>query len=245
MKRRTIIILSLTIVLLGAIIVAGVHYLYSGLDPMAPSIRSEVKMQALSDSASAAKPAKTQAPSQAQPQESAKAEEQAKPKEQPKAEAAAKPAEKPATAKPAEAKPSAKPAEKKPDATAWKVKNSATLKQNTLKQNADGSISLLDDKGKAQWSVKLQGAVTGAVGEVDFYAHGKLQYLLCDGSSVHLLDRLGHEVKGFPVKTPKKMVSGPVKKSVGGRNYWEFTAADVSVSYLTLKDKKWSGNLNR
>ena len=116
----------------------------------------------------------------------------------------------------------------------FKVKNCATGKTNLLRQNKDNSIELLDEKGKSQWKMPLGGRLCGMVGEVDYFNNGKIQYLFATGTEVHLVDRLGREVKGFPRTLPSPAVLGPEKMAVKGANYWRVDTQDGTL-YLSLK----------
>lgn len=113
------------------------------------------------------------------------------------------------------------------------VTNCGTGKRNTLRQNADNSLELIDEKGKSLWKMSLPGQIAGAVGQVDYYSNGKIQFLFCQGSKLHLVDRLGREVSGFPMTLPYEVISGPVKSQIKGKSYWRADTAQGPV-YLTV-----------
>lgn len=118
----------------------------------------------------------------------------------------------------------------------FRVKNTGTGKANTISQNKDNSIVLKDENGKELWKKSLGAKLCGMVGEVDFYRNGKIQFLMVEGSKVHLIDRLGKEVDGFPMTLQSKGILGPEKVSVKGTNYWKVLTEDGEV-YLNIKKK--------
>lgn len=118
----------------------------------------------------------------------------------------------------------------------FRVKNTGTGKTNTISQNKDNSIVLKDENGKELWKKPFGAKLCGMVGEVDFYRNGKIQFLMVEGSKVHLIDRLGKEVDGFPMTLQSKGILGPEKVSVKGTNYWKVLTENGEV-YLNIKKK--------
>lgn len=134
------------------------------------------------------------------------------------------------------AQPTQKPAElaTPKGAQTFSVKNCATLKQNTLRQNADNSLELLDENGKTLWKKPFPGKICGSVAQVDHLGNGKIQFLMAEGQRLHLIDRLGREVSGFPMKLPAKALKGPYAAKAKGQNCWKVVTASGTVYY----DKK-------
>ena len=134
------------------------------------------------------------------------------------------------------AQPAQKPAElaTPKGAQTFSVKNCATLKQNTLRQNADNSLELLDENGKTLWKKPFPGKICGSVAQVDHLGNGKIQFLMAEGQRLHLIDRLGREVSGFPMKLPAKALKGPYAAKAKGQNCWKVVTASGTVYY----DKK-------
>ncbi len=160
MKRNTLIVLCSLIAVLAAIIVAGVSYLYSGVD-------SETKPaadQTVVDKAEVADTDPMEEDAQSEPEAASEKSPEKQP-EQPSAVKAAAPAE-------------------------FTVTNCGTGKQNTIRQNADNSLELIDEKGKSLWKMSLPGQIAGAVGQVDYYSNGQIPSLSCQGNKLHLVDRL-------------------------------------------------------
>lgn len=196
MSKRTVIVLLSVIVLLAAIIAAGVAYLYAGVG---------VEESRVADF------------------------EQEEPQEE-------------VTPQPETAVPVAEPADTvlssiKPvdiPSGPFKVKNCATGKDNLIRQNKDNSLELVDEKGKVLWRIPFPGKLCGMVGQVDYYNNGKIQYLMAACDKVHLIDRLGREVSGFPRQLPENAVVGPDKVTVRGTNYWRVDT-EKKTYYLNLR----------
>lgn len=117
------------------------------------------------------------------------------------------------------------------------VTNCGTGRQNTIRQNPDNSLELIDEKGKSLWKMSLKGRIAGAVGQVDYYSNGKIQFIFCIGSQLHLVDRLGREVKGFPMALPYEVISGPARAEIKGKSYWRADTVNGPL-YITVKDKQ-------
>lgn len=212
MKRRNIILLTILIVLMCAVIVVELIYLY----PPAHNGRSDVNLAPVEQNEGQA--------AQKTERKSAQAEPEAKETEAPKAD----------VAKP---EPEAKPAAKQDKLLEFKVKNSATNKINTLRQNADNSLSLLDHNGKSLWKIAFPGPIVGNVEQIDIYSNLKIQYLIAEGSKLHLIDRLGREVKNFPLALGSKALGGPEAVKQGQNSYWSIKTEKGTV-YFDRKNVK-------
>lgn len=108
------------------------------------------------------------------------------------------------------------------------VTNCATGKKNTLYQNDHLSICLRDENGKDLWGVPFKESLCGRVGELDYYANGKIQFLFAAGSKLYLMDRLGRFVKGFPVDLGAQVLLGP--------DVYDFTGAHGYTVMVLLAD---------
>lgn len=89
------------------------------------------------------------------------------------------------------------------------VKNFKTGKMNTLRQNADNSLTMLDETGAESWTIVFPGPVTDKVAEVDIFGNGKIQYMMTESDKLHCIDRLGREVEGFPIQLSAVATAGP------------------------------------
>lgn len=238
MKDKTWIFLSVIVVLMTAVVVAGVHALYAGLDPAEEEsvdilpVYSEDQLTALmqDDDIDYSFPTSTEVEKQTPGKEEAKSEPVTKKetktepaKAAPKAETA--PKEEP---KPAETK---KPLE-------FKVKNFRTGKMNTLKQSSDTyKLQLIDHTGKSMWTVKLSGPIVGPVAEVDNLYAGKIQFMVAVGDKLHIFDLKGNELKGYPKTAAGTITKGPVKTTKGNASCFKVETDKGTVYYNTKTAK--------
>ena len=128
----------------------------------------------------------------------------------------------------------------------FKIRNSATGKDNTFYQNSHLSLCLQDENGKDVWGIPFKHPVLGYVKEIDFYDNGKLQYLFAADSKLYLIDRLGRFVGGFPIDLGKKIAVGPeVYQFSGDKGYSAMVLhKDNTVGLYDLQGKtlaSWKG----
>ncbi len=80
------------------------------------------------------------------------------------------------------------------------VRNHASGNKEVLIQDKSNKLSFISAKGKVRWSKQLDSKILGKIHQVDKYKNGKIQYLFNTRNALHLLDRNGDNVAGFPVK---------------------------------------------
>ena len=122
----------------------------------------------------------------------------------------------------------------------FRVKNSGTGKMNLFYQNSHGAICLQEEGGKGLWGVPFKGKLCGTAQTLDYYANGKLQILFASGSSIYLIDRLGHYVNGFPVDLGKTVLLGPDVYDFNGANAYNIIVLhkDNTIEMYNLKGRK-------
>ena len=99
----------------------------------------------------------------------------------------------------------------------FEVLNCGTGKANLFYQAPNLSLCLKDkESGKGLWGVSFDQPICGAVGSIDYFANGKLQFLFAAGSRLYLIDRLGRFVSGFPVELGKEVLLGPAVYDFSG-----------------------------
>lgn len=76
-------------------------------------------------------------------------------------------------------------------------------------QDMANNLYLFSNTGKRLWKRNVGERALGDPVQIDFFANGKLQMLFVTENFIHLLDRNGNYVDGFPVKI-KAGASGPV-----------------------------------
>ena len=84
--------------------------------------------------------------------------------------------------------------------------NHKTGENEIVVQDASNHLLLINAKGESIWKIELDG-VADKIYTVDALRNKKYQLLMCTGAFIHLIDRNGKEVDGFPVKLPARAVS--------------------------------------
>ena len=122
----------------------------------------------------------------------------------------------------------------------FKVKNSATGRDNLFCQNAHGAICLQEEDGKGIWGVPFGKPLCGTAYNVDYYANGKLQIIFGSGSDIYVIDRLGRFVSGFPVSLGKEMLLGPDVYDFSGRRAYNIMVLhkDNTIEMYNLKGQQ-------
>jgi len=80
------------------------------------------------------------------------------------------------------------------------VKNHNTHSFETLFQDSLNILYLVSDEGEILWADSLPSKITTEIHQIDFYKNGKLQYLFATEHAIHLYDRNGDIVDGYPIK---------------------------------------------
>ncbi len=80
------------------------------------------------------------------------------------------------------------------------VRNHVNLSFETIIQDSTRAIHLISSKGEQLWKYTCDGPIISDVHQIDFYKNSKLQYLFATKNTVYLVDRLGNDVEGFPLK---------------------------------------------
>lgn len=128
----------------------------------------------------------------------------------------------------------------------FRVKNSGTGKMNQFYQQDNMYLCLKEESGKGLWGVPFSEPICGTANTIDYYANGKLQILFGAGTKLHLIDRLGRFVTGFPVDLKKEILIGPdVYDFNGARRYNVMVLhKDNTIEMYNLKGQKpesWKG----
>lgn len=65
-------------------------------------------------------------------------------------------------------------------------------------QDARGQLYQISSEGEINWKIPLGAPLVAPAFQIDYYNNRKLQYLLLTDSLVHIIDRNGQEIEGFP-----------------------------------------------
>ena len=82
------------------------------------------------------------------------------------------------------------------------------------KQN---NISLINKEGLVLWSMKIPGEIISEIHQIDIYQTKRFQYLFNTKTQLYLIDRMGNNVRKFPV-TLKSIASNGVSVAEFGKN---------------------------
>ena len=80
------------------------------------------------------------------------------------------------------------------------VTNYISKEKEIIAGTEDGKIHLLGRNGGQKWSYSLESPIAASPFEIDVYKNDKIQYLLSNQSQLHLVDRKGNPVSGYPIK---------------------------------------------
>jgi hypothetical protein len=100
------------------------------------------------------------------------------------------------------------------------MKNHVDGSMEIVVQDVNGTFYLVDRFGKVLWKKPVKGLVNSPVYQVDRYKNGRLQYLFSTPSHLHLIDRNGKDVEGFPKRLSSETQTGiSVVDYEADRNY--------------------------
>lgn len=80
------------------------------------------------------------------------------------------------------------------------VTNHLTKAREIMLQDESNALYLLSESGKILWKKPIDGKIMSGIDQVDAMKNGKLQYLFSTETQLHLLDRTGNYLAGYPVK---------------------------------------------
>lgn len=80
------------------------------------------------------------------------------------------------------------------------VKNHNNNRMEVLVQDSANILYQISNEGMILWGDSLKARIIGDIHQIDYFRNGKLQYLFATQNALHLLDRNGDYVEGFPVK---------------------------------------------
>lgn len=91
------------------------------------------------------------------------------------------------------------------------------------------------------WTHRLTAPIVGAIYPVDYYNNGKIQFAFVAGSQLHILDRNGDMLEGFPVKiSAKQAISHFAVVDYDGSKNYRFMCTDADGN-IYLLDKAGKG----
>ena len=89
------------------------------------------------------------------------------------------------------------------------LKNHRSGTKDIIVQDQENTIYLISAGGKVKWSRNLEGKILGDISQIDSYQNNKYQMVFNTKFKLHIIDILGNEIDGFPIKF-SYLASNPV-----------------------------------
>jgi len=120
----------------------------------------------------------------------------------------------------------------------WVVRNHTNNSREVLLQDSALHLHLVSSEGALLWTDTLGKPIVGKVYQMDYFRNKKLQYLFATDSAIHVLDRLGRYVEGYPLPVDYAIDHLSLVDYAGNRKYRLMTAATTGHVYLYDKEGK-------
>jgi hypothetical protein len=88
------------------------------------------------------------------------------------------------------------------------VINHKTGEGELVCQDINNNLYLLSNTGKILWKKNVHEKITGNILQADYFANGKLQLIFVTENNIHVIDRNGNYITGFPVKIKSGAAGG-------------------------------------
>lgn len=121
--------------------------------------------------------------------------------------------------------------------------NHSTQENELCFQDETNNLYLINSTGNLIFKKKINEAIQSGIFTVDIFKNGKLQLLFNTENYLHLIDRNGNYVQGFPVKLPSKVTSNlTLLDYEGNKDYRLFVACiDKRIYNFSLYGVKTEG----
>lgn len=122
-------------------------------------------------------------------------------------------------------------------------KNHLTQENELCFQDENNTLYLLNSKGSALWKKNITEIIRSDIYTVDVFKNGKFQLLFNTDNYLHLIDRNGAYVQGYPVKLPQRVTSSITLMDYdNSKDYRIFLAcADKKIYNFSLYGLKTEG----
>lgn len=118
------------------------------------------------------------------------------------------------------------------------VKNHISNLKEVLVQDSLNQLHLISNDGDILWSKLIESGVVGDIVQVDFYNNNKLQYFFTTANKLHIIDRNGNYVEGYPIEVDSPISFSNVIDYDNSKNYRLLTANERGDIYLFSKTGK-------
>lgn len=105
-------------------------------------------------------------------------------------------------------------------------------------QDSLNNFCLLSKDLKVLWKLNVGQRIRGEISQIDFYANGKFQYFFATENAIHIVDRLGRYLDGFPkqISSSKDIRFSTVVDYDRSKRYRYMLTDGKGNTYLTDKD---------
>jgi hypothetical protein len=79
------------------------------------------------------------------------------------------------------------------------VKSHLDRSLEVVLQDSAGNFYQISSQGEVAWKKPIEDKIRGDIFQVDFYKNNKLQYLFATKNGLHIIDRNGDYISGFPI----------------------------------------------
>ena len=114
------------------------------------------------------------------------------------------------------------------------VRNHNDKSLEILVQDSLNRIHLVSSKIDNLWNKQIEGKIKTPIYQVDYYKNRKLQYLFATDGTIHIIDRTGEYIPGYPYQLPEghqiKLLS--LIDYDNSRNYRVMAATEAGEYYL-------------
>jgi hypothetical protein len=121
--------------------------------------------------------------------------------------------------------------------------NHLTGEKEILVQDNANTLYLLNAKGTILWRKRLNEKIASDLFTVDAFRNNKFQVLFNTKNYIHLIDRLGREVEGYPVKLPAEATAPMAKFDYENNGEWRLLipCSDKNIYNFSLSGKFTEG----
>jgi hypothetical protein len=88
------------------------------------------------------------------------------------------------------------------------VTNHNSGRREFILQDSKNRLRLIDKDGNLLWSKSLNGPIFSEIYQVDIFQNGRYQFLFNTRNYLHLIDRNGNYVSGYPMRLPSPASAG-------------------------------------
>ncbi|MDZ7604052.1 MAG: hypothetical protein U5K79_00360 [Cyclobacteriaceae bacterium] len=118
------------------------------------------------------------------------------------------------------------------------VRNHVNNKREILLQDSLFNLYQVSDEGSVNWNIDIKQKIVTDIHQIDYFKNSKLQYLFATENRLHIIDRNGAYVEGYPKKLPGGMVAEQlVVVDYDNSKTYRFLISDTKGS-LYLFDKE-------